>query len=95
MWVAFRTGIFTKFFFQLKNFDNKETTKKNEKVKHMKESIMSNEIANQDFANIVKNAKSSEEAMEVVKEMEKLLEVISALFYGLPTNKVKYLKDLD
>ena len=26
--------------------------------------------------------------MEVVKEMEKLLDVISAVFYGMPTNKV-------
>ena len=35
--------------------------------------------------------KSSEEAMEVVKEMEKILEVTSAVIYGLPTNKFKYL----
>ena len=33
----------------------------------MKESIMSNEIANQDIENTAKNIKSSEKVMEVVK----------------------------
>ena len=32
--------------------------------------------------------------MAVLKETEKILEVISAPFYGLPTSKVEYLKDL-
>ena len=40
-------------------------------MKHVNESIMSNEIANQDIENTAKNVKNSEEAMEVVKEMEK------------------------
>ena len=40
-------------------------------MKHVKESIMSDEIANQDIENAVKNVKSSEETMKVVKEMEK------------------------
>ena len=64
-------------------------------MKYLNESIMSDEIANQDIKNTAKNIKSSEEVKEVIKEMEKLLEVISAVFYGLPTNKVKYLKDLN
>ena len=55
---------------------------------------MSTEIANQNIQNTAKNVKSSEEVMEVVKEMENLLQVISAVFYGLPTKMVKYLKDL-
>ena len=55
---------------------------------------MSNEIGNQDIENTVKNVKSSDETMEVVKEMEKL-KVISALFQDLLTNKVQYLKDLN
>ena len=33
--------------------------------------------------------------MEVIKEIEKILEVRSALFYGLPTSKIDYLKDLN
>ena len=37
----------------------------------MKESIMSNEIANQNIENTAKTAKSSKKAMEVVKEIEK------------------------
>ena len=43
--------------------------------------------------NTAKKVKSSEEAMEVVKEIKQLLQVISALCHDLPTNKVKYLKD--
>ena len=39
----------------------------------MKESTMIDEIANQDIENIAKGAKSSEEAMEVVKEIEKII----------------------
>ena len=37
----------------------------------MKETIMSDKIANQDIENIAKNVKSSEEAMEIIKETEK------------------------
>ena len=33
----------------------------------MKESIMSDEIANEDIENTAKNIKTSEEAMEIVK----------------------------
>ena len=54
---------------------------------------MIDKIVDQDIESTAKNVKSSEEAMKVVKEMEKKLEVTSAVFYGLPT-KVKYLKDL-
>ena len=61
----------------------------------MKESIMSDKKANQDIENAAKNVKSSEEAMEVIKELKKLLELISPVFYGLPTNKVNYFKDLN
>ena len=32
---------------------------------------MSDKIANQDIENIAKNVKSSEEVMEIIKEMEK------------------------
>ena len=53
-------------------------------MKHVKESTMSDEIANKYIENTAKNVKSSEEATEVVKEMEKkLLEVICRVFYGL------------
>ena len=65
-------------------------------MKYVKESIISDEIANQDIKNTATNVKSSEEAMEVVKEMgKKLLVVTSTVFYGLATNKFKYLKDLN
>ena len=40
-------------------------------MKHVKESTMSDEIANKDIENTAKNVKSSEEATEVVKEIEK------------------------
>ena len=40
-------------------------------MKRVKESLMSDEIANQDIENTAKNVKRSQEAMEVVKEMEK------------------------
>ena len=40
-------------------------------MKQVKETIMSDKIANQDIENTAKNVKSSEEAMEIIKEMEK------------------------
>ena len=40
-------------------------------MKHVKESIMCDEIANQDIENAANNVKSSEEAIEVVKKMGK------------------------
>lgn len=42
-------------------------------MKHIKESIMSEEIANQNIENTAKNSKSLEEGMEVVKEIEKVI----------------------
>ena len=39
-------------------------------MKQVKETIMSDKIANQDIENIVKNVKHSEEAMEIIKEIE-------------------------
>ena len=42
-------------------------------MKHMKESTMINEIANEDIGNTEINAKSSEEAVEVVNEIEKII----------------------
>ena len=42
-------------------------------MKDLKESTMIDEIANQDIESAVKNTKSSEEAIKVVKEMEKLI----------------------
>ena len=96
MWLAFRTGI---FFFSADTEIPKQPHKikktKDEIMKYVRKSIMSYEIVNQDIENTGKNIKSSEEVMEVVKEIEILLEVITAIFYGLPTNKVKYLKDLN
>ena len=40
-------------------------------IKRVKESILIDEIANQDIENKVKNIKISEESVEVVNEMEK------------------------
>ena len=40
-------------------------------MKQVKETIMSDKIANQDIENIAKNVKSSEEAVEIIKEMDK------------------------
>ena len=64
-------------------------------MKHVKKYMMCNEIANQDTGNTAKNVKSLEEVMEVSEEMEKLSEEIYAVIYGLPTKKVKFLKDFN
>ena len=40
-------------------------------MKHLKQLIMSNEITNQDIENTDENVKSSEEVIEVAKEIEK------------------------
>ena len=57
-------------------------------MKHLKESIMSDEIVNQDIENTAKNVKTSEEAMEVIKEMEKNFRSnkFSILWFCLPTS---------
>ena len=76
MWLAFKTGIFTCFlyFFQLTPKKPQKTKKiKEEILKHIKESIMNKGIANQNIENTAKNSKSLEEAMEVVKEIEKII----------------------
>ena len=39
-------------------------------MKQVKETIMRDKIANQDIENIAKNVKRSEEAMEIIKEIE-------------------------
>ena len=67
MWLGFRNVIFTKLFI----FFFREEIIKKKKMKHVKESTMSDEIANKDIENTAKNVKSSEEATEVVKEIEK------------------------
>ena len=41
-------------------------------MEHVKESKLSNEKAHQDIENTAENVKSSVEAMEVFKEMEKI-----------------------
>ena len=66
MWLAFRTMYLLNFlyvFLQLKNFGTEKTRKKINKtnkeiVKHMKELIMSNEIASQLIENTAKSIKS-------------------------------------
>ena len=86
--------IFTEFFIFLFQLTPKLKKTKEEIMKHKKDSTMSTEIANQDIETTAKKVKSSEEAMKVVIEMEKLA-VINTAFLGLPTNKFKYLKDLN
>ena len=44
-------------------------------MKHVTESIISNEIADQDIENIAKNVESSDEAMKVSKQMEKIIRI--------------------
>ena len=44
-------------------------------MKHVTESIISDEIADQDIENIAKNVRSSDEAMKVSKQMEKIIRI--------------------
>ena len=46
---------------------------KEETTKHIKESILIGEIANQDIENKAKNVKGLEEAVEVSNEVEKII----------------------
>ena len=58
---------------------------------------MIEEIVNEDIKKTQTNkqtsVKSPEEAEEAVNNMERLLEVTNVTYYGLPTNKDKYLKN--
>ena len=52
-------------------------------------------MVNKDNENSAKKVKGSEEAVEVIKEIEKIIEVTNAACYdGWPTNKGKYMKHL-
>ena len=66
-------------------------------MKKVKELIMIEEIVNEDIKKTQTNkqtsVKSPEEAEEAVNNMERLLEVTNVTYYGLPTNKNKYLKN--
>ena len=56
-------------------------------MKYVIELVMSHELANQDIGNTAKKIKSSEEVIEVVKE---IIRLISTVFYGLFTKKFQY-----
>ena len=53
---------------------------------------MSDGNVNKDIEESSRNVKSSDEAAEVVEEMEKIIKSNKLSSYGLPTNKMKYLK---
>ena len=62
----------------MKNFETEETTKKIKKtkeeiMKQLKESIMSEENLRRDIKESTRKVKNSDEVAEVVKEMEKTL----------------------
>ena len=62
--------------------------------KYVKDSIIKEEIVNEDFEKVSNSMKSLDEALDVVSNMEKkLLEVRNPTCYGLRTNKVKSLKN--
>ena len=55
---------------------------------------MGEEIVNNNIEKVAKNVKSPEEAAEKqLITQRKLLKVTSVTYYGLPTNKAKYLKN--
>ena len=73
-----------------KNLEIEETKKrirktKEEILKKVKESIMIKQIVNEDIEKATESVKSSQEAVEAVSKILK--------YYGLHTNKVKYLKN--
>ena len=75
-----------------------ETNKRIRKIKEeifkkVKESIMIEEIVNEDIEKTAKSVKSLEEAAEAANNMEKIVKSKNVTFYGLHTNKAKYLKN--
>ena len=65
-------------------------------MKHLKESIMSDKATNQDIKTLQKTLKVQRRQLKSLKKnLKKILEVIRTVFYGLPTNKFKYLRDLN
>ena len=54
---------------------------------------MIEEIANGDIEKTTKSVKSPEETVEAVNNTEKVIKMINLTYYGLPTNKIKYLKN--
>ena len=53
---------------------------------------MMEEIFNEDFQKTLNSIKSPGEAVNVVSNIEKLFDVRNPTYYGLHSNKVKFLK---
>ena len=100
MWLASRTSLFTYFcilFFKRKNLETDDTKKrirktKEEILKKVKESIMIKQIVNEDIEKTTESVKSSEEAVEAVSNMGKIIKSKKCNILWL-AYKVKYLKN--
>ena len=99
MWLASTTGLFTYFciffFFKLNNLETDETKKKRGKskgeiLKQLKDSIMTEEIVNEDIEKTSNSIKSQDEAVKAVNNMEKIQRKKSNI---LLLAQVKYLKN--
>ena len=100
MWLVYRTGVFTYSCFLFldkkhRNWQNKKKNRKNQRgiFKKVKDSVMMEEIFNEDFQKILNSIKCPGEAVDVVSNIEKLLYVRNPTYYGLHSNKVKFLKN--
>ena len=100
MWLASRTGVVTYFCFsltkELANRRNEKRNPKNQRInsERVKDSIMIEEIISEDIEKTVKSVLSPDEVVERINNMEKKLSnKANATYYGLYTNKTKYLKN--
>ena len=86
MWLASKTGVFTYLcIFLAKEFGNQRNEKKRRKtkgeiLKKVKDSIMLEEIASKDTEKTAKSVKSSDEAVEAVNNMEKIVKSNSNIY---------------
>ena len=78
MWLGSITGVFTYFcnFFQLKKLEKKRHEKKNQKnqwrnFEKVKDSIIIEEIVNEDIEETAKSVKIPDKAVEAVNDMKK------------------------
>ena len=62
-------------------------------MKKKKDSVMIEEIVNEDISKNSKVLKTPEEAVEAVNNMEKILKSYKCKILCLPTNKTTYLKN--
>ena len=95
MWLACRTGVFTYFcVFLAKQIGKRRNEKTKEEIlKKVKNSIIIEEIVNEDIEKQQKVLKTQMKQQKQLIIWKQLLKVTNVTYHGQHTNKAKYLEN--